>query len=50
MQQYIVNFNNGASCLVYAADKYDAILIAKERTGNKTGVREVKDTKGRVCN
>ena len=44
MAQFTVVFNNGATSLVYASDKYEAIEKAKEKQSqNKTGVREVKD-------
>lgn len=49
--QFTVVFNNGGNILVQAPDKYEAIAIAKERTHNTTGVREVRDMShgGKPC-
>lgn len=46
LPQFTVVFNNGATSLVTAPDKYEAITVAKERSRNTSGVKEVKDQRG----
>ncbi len=48
MALFHVKFNNGSSAHVNAPDKYEAIEKAKQQTRNTTGIKEVKDSSGRV--
>ena len=49
MAQFIVVSNDGGRTWVDASDKYEAIEVAKKKSGNTTGVKEVLDVNGKKC-
>lgn len=49
MSQFTVVFTNGATVLVNAYDKYDAIEKAKKIYTTCKGIREVQDQNHRPC-